>query len=299
MHDDILCMINFFAGSPIIVSIFPNSPQVSGSPSNYVVPEKFSDTVVTCTVFGVPSPTAEWLAPSSVTITSRYTINSAFVSIALEFTNGFTSNSSGRYDCIVHNSTQSESVTLVQGINPDALITSTATPCQVSSSTISFQLRVLSTDCMIWDESQRQLSASDFQYVLTSGITSQCETCVIDSGKIAITHGPDCSKLIDGATVFEGVIRNEKIADTKAMFCALRTWWRLQPLVRINDDLQPIDINCVMQVDSSDTMECPVQVEAQSSTTVAFSVAGGVVLLIIISGFILVNVFMIYILPRV
>lgn len=292
-----------FAESPMIVSIVPNFPQVSGSPFNYMVPENFRDTVVTCNVLGLPSPTVEWLAPSSVASTSHRSVSSAFVSTALQFTNGFMSDHSGIYDCIVNNSNQSASITLVQGENPEAIPTLAPTQCQVTSSTISFLLRVLTTNCTMQDESQRQQIASDFQNVLISGITSRCETCVVDRSKVAITQGPDCSELVDGATILEGVIRNERVADTEEMFCALRAWWRLQPLVRLDDNLWPTDINCLMQVDSSDQMECPVQLANGGnqliSNTVVIGISGGVVLLIFLAVFVSINVIMIYILPKV
>lgn len=254
----------------------------------------FRDGVVTCNAFGLPPPSVEWSVPQSSEATTSHIRQSVFISTTLQFSNGFLLNDVGTYDCIVQNSTVSESITLSQAASP-AIITAPA-PCQVNSKNVSFQLRVLTTDCSPWDEALKQQIASNFKYVLTGGIISQCQSCVIDVDEIMVTQGPDCSVVKDGATVFQGSIWNNKINDTRDTFCALRNWWMLRPLVRISDDLQLTDVDCVMLVDSKTPRECPIQ--AGVSLTLIYSTTGGVALFLLLVLFILANIIWIHIIPR-
>lgn len=288
-------VVLIIAEPPVITSVVVNYPQITGSPRNYMVPASFRDGVVTCNAFGLPPPTAEWLVPAMSNATTSLVRQSVFISTTLQFSNGFLLNDIGTYNCIIQNSTVSESVALSQAANPEPATVRAPTPCQVSTANVTFQLRVLTTDCLSWDDNLREQIGSDFQDVLTGGIVSQCQTCVIDTDEILIPRRPDCSVLKDGATVFQGVIRNNEINDTKDLFCALRNWWMLQPLVRINDDLQPIDVDCVMLVESSNPKECPI--EDEISALLIYGIAGGGGLFILLLVFILANIFWIYIAP--
>lgn len=288
------CKPQFFIESPIITSIVPNYPRVFGSLSNYMVPARFENTVLTCNVFGWPPPTVKWLSLSpSINISSQTRSSNAFSSTTLQFLGGFKPTDIGMYYCQVQatdtNLSQSLPVNLTQASTDTTSVT--IKPLWIDSPTAQFQLRVLTTDCSTWNETLRQQIARDFSDVLTSGVISQCPNCSAD---VVITQGPACSEQKDGAAVFHGAIRNEERNLTEIAVHALKTWLTFEPFVTINDVFQLVDQDCLIQVEFTDTEECSNEVGFPYA--IAFSIAGVFILIILV--LISLNIYMIFVVRK-
>ena len=237
--------------------MFANYPDVFGSDFSYQVPAGYNGRILTCNVFGSPPPTVEWLTPSSSSGSISHTTQSTiYFSTFLEIKGGFLQSDSGMYYCSVRlksQRSQSEAITLEYTTN-NMPVTEPTSPssCEVMSATVSFELRVLTTDCQSWSEGTRQQISTEMEDTCAGGILSQCQNCSINM----IIERIDCSYVKEGATIFRAIISNTEIDVTQDAFCAFLSWWEFQPLIRINGEFRPSDPSCKIQVHSSSGGEC-------------------------------------------
>ena len=232
---------------------------------------------MTCNAFGWPPPSYRWLPPEDSRTIERQT--GLFTSIDLSFPSGFMQSDEGAYACILNRNDTlqqfhpgSESISLLATTERQS---PTSKPCKVTSPTIFFQHRVLTRDCLEWSERTKRDIASNFIFVLIGGVLSQCPNCSSGNGNdgTITTKGPTCSQEKPGAALFTTTISNEALGRTEAIFCALRTWWELEPLVKINGELWQADGDCVIYINGTGgEEECsPAAVRRRSVVNIALS----------------------------
>ena len=255
-NDRVCLLLVFIAGSPIITSIYPNYPQVSGSLQLYRAPLRFRDKILTCNVLGWPLPTVAWTKESSTTAgnISQSTQLLIFTSAVLQFREGFMSGDFGSYRCTVQAekiSTQSGLISLFE--RRSSVVNMLSPFCRVPSGAVAFQFRVLTSDCSTWIEAATEQIAYDLEDVFASGIVSLCQEC----GFYVSIEFIQCSQVKQGASVFRGKIRNRDRMQTIATYCAMKTWFEFQPWIKINTDFKPIDPECILEVEpEGNTLEC-------------------------------------------
>ena len=207
--------------------------------------------IITCNVFAWPAPSVDWLTPpsSANTIISESTQSSVHTSTTLQFPiTGFQQSDSGKFYCSVieMDTSFSQEVSLTATVESPATTSPPPSACMVSSATVWFQFRVLTSDCSSWSEATQQRIVEDLRVVFAGGILSQCRYCSVN----LTIESVNCSQFTPEASVFRGMTSNDEIARTQATFCAIREWFEFQPLIRVNGRLYPIDPNCTLQVDS-------------------------------------------------
>lgn len=291
----------YYPGNPVITSIFPNFQHALFGPNLTLnVPAGFSNRIITCNVFGWPPPIIEWFVPSaSDGSISRTTENSVYFSAALEFSEGFQQSDSGLYFCLVHLQSvmlQSKAITLQYTRDLNATKQLQPGSCEVDSTTASFQFRVLTIDCFRWSEVTKGFILTEMEHVLIGGILFQCQNCSIN----LTVERPSCSMFKRGASIFRGVISDGNLTVVQATFCALRSWWELQPQVRINEDFWPVDPSCMMSVNSSNSEECSTEtpiIDTGSSIGIVSS-STSVSLVFFLTLSIVINIGMIFLIRK-
>ena len=263
---------------PVITSIFPSYPNVSGNFADYSVPLDFSDVVLTCNVFGWPPPSVEWVTMSlSPNMASQSVQSLVYTSTTLRFPGGFLQENSAMYFCHVRNKNvtmQSIPINLNHSMGPVA-VNVTETSCEVTASSLSFQFRVLTEDCSRWNGQTKDSILDEMLNVVGGGIRSQCHDCAVDVS----LEGPHCSEFIEGASVFRGRIMYEDQSSTEATYCALFNWWGFRPIIRINTRFWPVDPTCFVRIQHGDNVEC---LKSLSSAVVVAGTSVGVVLVLMV-----------------
>ncbi len=183
--------------------------------------------------------------------------DSAFVSARLRWTVGFGESDIGDYTCIVRandtNAIQSKSVSLEQTLPTTPSLN--PVQCSVSSAVTYFQIRVLETECLSWDDAQRNNTARDFLSTIISVLEVECSDCEVTDVKI--TELPTCSNLVDRAAFFRGSISTTQRGTTEDLFCALNRWQESNAFVQIENTLYLVDSKCSFMSESSNAAECP------------------------------------------
>ncbi len=251
---------------PVITSIYPNSPGVVlNTYSEYVVPIGHSGTVFTCTAFGWPIPFVEWLRDGQY-LTGRvrsefvHIAESSFVSAQLIWEDGFYPFDVGNYTCIVRDLPASQIVIHSKLISIDYSPVSSSSiiaqaPCAVNSLETHFQIRVLNTNCSLWENDLKQLIARDLSDVLRSAVSSECHYCMVASDNVEVV-GVTCSEQVEHAVLLRGVIRTGQLNETESVFCALSRWKQNGPSLLLNGSSHFVDQECGLRVDSTGTSEC-------------------------------------------
>lgn len=270
----------------MLLSLAPTGPNIS---FHYTVPSGFREVVFTCIAVGRPRLPSVWWSRETARGASNASSNSRVIDSAVSvadlfFGNGFSISDAGRYHCVMQD-TLSQSITLSIAYR-NTLVDVIPTSCvgTVTSNTAYFETRVLNTSCSIWEKEFRQVAvASYLQNIFASGFLSRCENCVLNFSTVLI-YPPACSALVEGGTVIRSKITTEHKDYTEAIYCTLKQWWQLEPLVIIAGNLTLVDRGCFFPLSSLyDTRECSelVTFRSQSFTTIGVSAGVGVITLII------------------
>jgi hypothetical protein len=201
---------NPFAPTINIIAIIP--AQSSNTTSSVMVPLGYSRTAVTRVALGWPIPNIRWVKNTGCLTSSRmasYPLknSSGFVSARLNWLDGFIESDSWNYTCVVQASDTDAISTQVVSLNLRSEFP-TSTPCSVSSEKKLFQVRVLTTDCQMWEEDLKVHIASDFRSEIVNTIIRVCDDCVITTQDIEMVT-PTCSKQVNGAAIFKGTVSTE------------------------------------------------------------------------------------------
>ena len=194
--------------------------------------------------------------PTGETVTKAGQL--AFVSAKLGITL-FRESDVGNYSCIVRSQDGSqmhiEMVRLTLNLSP--LPTDPSVPqCMTDSAEVTFQLRVLDVNCSkIIRNVGREVIASDTRNELLTVVNAECASCLDMANNISISVTPSCSQDVEGAIVFRGSVTTGSAESTESVFCALDTWIRTSPLMRVNNVLHQVDSSCILSSGSSST-EC-------------------------------------------
>jgi hypothetical protein len=162
-------------------------------------------------------------------------------------------------------------------------LSTAAIPCSVSSKKMRFQVRVLDTECQMWEEDLKADIASDFRREIVNTIIRVCDDCVITTQDIEVA-APTCSEQVNGAAIFKGTVSTESLFRTQDIFCALMQWQLSGLLVQISMVWYRVDQNCSTEVSH---LECgvefalPQQSSAPVNTVVTISVVVTIGVLVI------------------
>ena len=295
-------MIICFTDPPTITSIFPHFPVVKTIRNKvYRVPEGYSGVVLTCTAVGWPPPILSWLSNFNnqdlgllQTKFSHDTDSdvSGYPSQSLQFIGGVARVHAGDYICYVtgHDSNTTESVLITLEVSRKGIPKERQAPCPVKLVTVYFQLQVLDTECLSWQQNRTEKTAEIAKEALIGGIISLCDGCETFIGdSIVISHGPLCSKALTGATVFRGEITTTDAIITSKALCALTVWYQSSPLIRINDEFKFLDLGCSLVVKSLlSSSSCTGQINF--TQIIIYSSSSGVVFIFIIMFTVIVSV---------
>ena len=258
VNDDDQKYIFIYTERPSIKSISANPPVSTSSSSQFVVPLGHSGPVLTCTALAWPNPSIQWMR-NGQRLTGRI-VSESFITLnlavaRLRWTSGFLESDRGNYTCFV----QADGMNSVNStIILEAGTSTTATPspppvdCTVRSATVSFQIRVLDTDCLEWGDTLKQHIANTFSEDLMNIIRVECQNCSISAANLQIIDVPKCSQQIDRGAVFRGEITSNEISQTEKIFCALNRWQVRGPLVLINDQTHRVDQTCSLKSTGSE-----------------------------------------------
>ena len=223
----------------------------------YSVPTGHAGDVLTCHGFAWPAPMIEWArvdAPLPLGVSSIMTENPGGIVIArLRIDDGFSASATGQYVCMVTymDVTDSEIIEIVEG---STVIPSPTTCPEVSSTTMLFQARVLTTNCQEWDASTMESISSSFAEDLVRVIEDDCQ-CSVPLGTITV-DSLKCSEDITGASLFRGTIETDSVDRTEEFSCTLLAWQQRGSLVNVNGNLHEVDSACSLRVDSFTAQEC-------------------------------------------
>ena len=240
------------AGAPTIVSIYPTFPVITSSSSLlssfiYEVPLGYQGTVVTCAALGWLTPAVEWMKDNGTLVESRMVSdavqnpNRAFVLARLRWIDGFLESDAGDYTCVVRASdTDAVSYHVISLELQTEPPPPTLPPplCSVSSGEVSFEVRVLDTDCSTWEEELVADITRDFMNALVSISSAACQDCVVTSQNIRVA-GVSCSE--DGAALFSGTVLTGDSSRTTNIICTLTQWQQSGPQVIINGNYVLVD----------------------------------------------------------
>lgn len=220
----------------------------------YRVPVGYSGVVLTCTAVGWPPPTLSWLSNYKQNLQTKFSHDidsedSGYPTSVLQFTGGVGRVHAGEYICYVTDTNTTESVIVILEVTSDNIPKEPqADTCPIKLVTIFFQLQVLDTACLSWEQNKTEAIAETSKEVLIGGIISQCDECEIFIGdSIIISHGPLCSET---STIFRGEITTSDPIITSKAVCALTAWYRSRPLIRINDEFKFLDQDCSLVISS-------------------------------------------------
>jgi hypothetical protein len=288
---------------PVLDSIFPAPGITTGSSSiTYDVPLGFTGPALTCTAFASPSPPdVKWSKNSGSLprgIDTSTTVVGGIAISQLVFSSQFSVANVGTYKCEVRRTGEegivdSQLVELSQG---DPTSTTPVGDCEsVSEDTVLFQLRVATSSCLTWNQDRKSAITEEFQNFLFRLLSTQCdqEDCVTKETLTVVSL--ECSDVIEGGAVFRGTIETGSASKTEMVTCALSRWQRSRPLVTVEDNRFYVDSQCGLQIESYAEEEClepesEGQMDMRMILMIAVSV-GGVVLVIVVVGFILVCIF--------
>ena len=140
---------------PIVFTIVPTSPVVlnTSSPLSFIVPPSPDGSALTCLARGWPTPEIKWLDQNSQPLTSSYqSCESGVVSVVLSLDDNL---DLGSVRCVATNifGKESRAVQLYVG-EAVAPVLSLSSPSETDgATTVSFSLRVLTSDCQQTDVS--------------------------------------------------------------------------------------------------------------------------------------------------
>lgn len=272
-----ILVFTLHAEPPMITSIFPMFPVTYHSSNGFTVPYGVSGTVLTCTAFGWPPPSIEWIrdgvsVAGRISSSSTTRTDSAFVSTSLIWQDGFLQSDAGEYTCLVQakfNDTihhQLLTATLQNSfLHPPNF---TEPSCSIKSSEISFQLHVRpvhgNITCSTWTKKLKQQDVSKmFSSVLIGVINAAGHNCTFED--ITIFNKLTCGGQQSEAVLFTGRITTLDKDRTKMIFCALKKWQHSEPILQIYDQLFSVDNTCDIDADSPAGLECSVTVLGLSS----------------------------------
>ena len=236
----------------------------------YTFPPAYKGKALACRVFGSwPLPKVEWykgglpLSDESGIISTldQEEVDDFFgvyITVELTWRREFSRVDAGNYQCVVceENSSvilasQDVRIKPVSTTQPDEEV---LTPCHVEERSVYFQIRILGTDCLNWNMSQKQQIAAEFHNKVLSAVRAECQ-CNVNDDKLRVIGVPECSVQVERAAVFHGVIETETNAKTEQIFCALYSWQVRSPLLLINGVFQAVDTSCAMEATLSASEE--------------------------------------------
>lgn len=264
------------------------------------MPLGYSGDIVTCSGYGWPPPSIEWVRNGTSLGRNPTGQNQAFVSARLRLAEveGFGQSHVGDYSCILRagdgtNQTYTKVVTLTSSNSFEATPTEPAL-CTSKSPQANFQIRVLDTQCDDWEDSLLERIARDFQNEMLNVIITECPNCAATATSVTILGKPTCSSVLPGAAVFRGSITTGGADTTEDIFCTLDAWYRAGPLLQVNNELHLVDQNCTLALDQSTFAECtvsPITVETLPVYIIAWAAGGGAVLLLVVILCVIVTIF--------
>ena len=280
--------------SPVINSIYSTRPVTCDS-FDCSVPLTYVGPVLTCSAFAWPLPEVRWeredgTLPTGVVV--DYTVASG-ISAQMRWNEGFSGAHTGRYRCLVTwptdtSRTISQTFTINEGTStPD--LTPTPPTCDVSSSSIFFQIRVGTENCDSWDSTLRGNIIASFRAEVFRIVEIETEGngmcgCDVTPGNLQIVS-LQCSANVAGGVVFRGTITSDTQLQTKQIFCSLSTWQQAAPLVTVNSETVTVDAGCSLEIDSYSSRECSAgggtAIDRKLIIIVAAAV-GGVILVVVV-----------------
>lgn len=209
----------------------------------------YDGTVYTCSAFGWPTPTIQWVSngqPLTGRISSESISkpNSPLILSRLIWRESFTSSDTGNYTCEVKGYNTNTFHSILLQLGPE-LTSAISSPCTVNISASFFQIRVLDTMCLQWDETTKKEIADRMNYVLHQIIAIECQECTVNSTTISIPEVPTCSDLLPRAAVFRGRIAMDETGN-QTVFCALSEWQQKEPLIFLRNSLHLVDETCFL-----------------------------------------------------
>lgn len=290
-----VCIISHL-GTPSVTSIFANSLSITSTSSSFLIPAGYTGTVLTCAGYGWPTPNIQWFYNNEVVsggAVSVRTSNSPFVSAHLTWVTGFTSSDTDNYTCLIGaNDTavsHSQSVHLQSSSVPAS---SSKSKCSVGLSQAYFIIRVLDTDCLMWEPELKGTIAENFHNKLTNVISVQCPGCMISRNDIDILGVPTCSNQIKNAMNLKGSITVENATRRSDILCALKMWQENGPLIVLMNELHLVDTSCPL-ASSLSSSECTSP--AENTSAIIAGVAAGAAILAILSTTIIILILSRYI----
>ena len=226
----------------------------------FSVPNGYAGDIVTCHGFAWPIPNIEWTrvgGPLPLGVSFDVSENAGGVTVArLSVDDSFSASATGMYMCTVSYKDDpgvavSEIIEILEGST-----TTTPAPCNVHSTSVNFQLRVLTTSCQQWDASLIEHIEDSFPEELSAIIEDDCQ-CSVGSGTVVVDSlrcSGDPSK--PGASLFRGTIETDSVAQTEQVYCTLLNLQQRGALVNVNGNLRKFDSNCSLGVDSFTAEEC-------------------------------------------
>ena len=125
---------------------------------------------------------------------------------------------------------------------------------EVTSDSVLFEFRVLSTGCASWPTNEQAQTAEEFQSLLYRTVLSACN-CNVTSEHISVISLV-CRKSVDGAVVFRGSVQTSSPSLTGAILCMLSRWQMSGAVVSVNRALFAVDTHCSLELDSYAADEC-------------------------------------------
>lgn len=278
---------------PTITSVFPTPPYyILNSTTLIDIPLGYRGVVLTCLAFGSPALTSlSWIkvAASGQRQIISDTINRdnrLFVSVEIDFRNGFESYNAGDYTCSAYSNDRVSSQTTVFTLRM-AESSLPVLPCSVSTETIYFDIRVLDTDCSEWSSTLKQHITFQFLRSIKGILSVNCEECSTDASNLLSEGLVVCSSIVEGAALFRGVISDSSLQHTENIFCALSNWHQVGSAIIINDNLHQVDSECNL-MSSQEGPECARSTvdSALISTVAGSSSAFGLLVVVALVGFV-------------
>ena len=276
-----------------ITPIEPVQSDPSASTPTFAIPASYTGVALTCSGFAWPPPTVQWLKndrPLPSGISSEQTSpGPGIVSALLKWTRGFVASDMGQYKCLVRwdNTTVQSTVEIVKG----SIVTEPPPSCNVDTTSIFFQVRVLEAGCDQWDAALKEHVGNQFQQELLRIVETECN-CTVQLDSIQINNPPQCSENAPGGVVFRGTIRAQTVAATEEIFCAIFSWQRGGSLINLNENLYHVDSQCMLRVDSFTSQECAVtptspSIDTKTTIIIAVSGAGGLLAVFVVLAIVL------------
>ena len=279
---DNVYFLSVLTDHPEINTITPiNSVQSdpSASTPTFAIPASYIGEALTCSAFAWPAPNIQWLKndrplPSGVS-SEQLSPGLGIVSAVLIWTRPFASSDVGTYKCLVRwdNTTIQSTVEVVQG----SIVTEPPPSCNVDTTSIFFQVRVLEAGCDQWDAALKERIRNQFQQKLFRIVEVECN-CTLQANSIQINNPLQCSENDPSGVVFRGTMRAQTVAATTAIFCSILGWQQGGSLINLNENLYLVDSQCVLRVDSFTSQECAVTSQDPDINTIILIAAlvGGV-----------------------